>query len=239
MPFGMFFDPTMIWVLPAMLFAMWAQSRVSSAYGRYSQVQTRHAITGAQLARRLMYDNGIRDVEVELIEGNLTDNYDPTKRVLNLSAGVHDGTSIAALGIAAHEVGHAVQHATAYAPMSLRGFMYPVSALGSNLGWILFIVGLGIGFFTHSAVGILVAKLGVLFFGAAVAFTLVTLPVEFNASKRALHALSQGGYLDEEEMPGARAVLNAAALTYVAAAAMAISQLLRMLFILGGMRDND
>jgi len=202
-------------------------------------VGTRYGLTGAQLARRIMQDNGIHEVEVNCIEGEMTDHYDPIKRVVNLSQGVYDGRSVAALGIAAHEVGHATQHATHYAPLQLRHFMYPMSALGSNLGWVLFAIGMFLGFFMHSGWGLLVAKLGVYFFGAAVAFTLVTLPVEFDASKRALRALTHGGYFDDEETAGARAVLNAAALTYVAAAAMALSQLFRMLLILGGMRDRD
>lgn len=239
MPFGMFFDPTMIWIIPALLLTLWAQARVHSAYARFSQVGTRHGLTGAQLARRIMQDSGIHEVEVNCIEGEMTDHYDPTKRVVNLSQGVYDGRSVAALGIAAHEVGHATQHATHYAPLKLRHFIYPVSALGSNLGWVLFFVGLILAFALQSPWGVLLAKLGVYFFGAAVVFTLVTLPVEFDASKRALRALTQGGYLDDEETAGARAVLNAAALTYVAAAAMALSQLLRMLIILGGMRDRD
>ncbi len=233
-----FFDPTMIVVVPAMLLAMWAQSRVKRAYQNYAQVGTVRGITGAQLARRMLADNGIEDVEVEATPGEMTDHYDPTAKVVRLSEGVYDGNSVAALGIAAHEVGHACQHATHYAPLHLRGLMYPVSAIGSNLGWILLMVGFGLAAFASGPLGIFVAKLGIYLFAAAVAFTLVTLPVEFNASKRAMYALVQGGYLTQDESAGAKAVLNAAALTYVAAAAVAISELLHMLLLFGNMRDE-
>lgn len=236
--FGMFFDPTMIIILPALFFTMWAQYKVKSAYANYSQVGTRRGLTGAQLARRILADNGIENVDINCIPGELTDHYDPMKREVNLSEEVYEGRSVAALGIAAHEVGHAIQHATHYAPLQLRHAMYPMSALGSNLAWILFMGGIFLAILTHAPFGIYVAKFAVYLFGAAVAFTLVTLPVEFNASKRALVCLGRGGYLEDDELSGARAVLNAAALTYVAAAAMALSQLLRMLVILGGMRDE-
>ncbi len=237
MPFGMLFTPYDLLLIPAILLTLWAQARVKSAYARYAQVGVRAGFTGAQIARRIMLEAAVNDVDVEAVPGKMTDHYDPTKKVVRLSEGVYDGRSIAALGIAAHEVGHAIQHARSYAPMQVRSFIYPISSLGSNLAMPMIILGFLLTAFANiSGAGVLIT-IGLWMFGASVAFTLVTLPVEFNASKRALQALSGGGYLDSEELSGARKVLNAAALTYVAAAAAAVLNLIRLLLIFGDQRD--
>lgn len=233
------FDPTFILLLPALLLALWAQIKVKSAYARYSQVGTRSGLTGSEVAQLILRDAGVSNAgswraagdgagcSIEPIPGELTDHYDPRSRTLRLSEAVYYGRSIAALGIAAHEVGHAIQHARMYAPLMLRSLVYPASSFGSFLAWPLFIIGL-------IAASPLLIKAGILLFTCAVLFTVVTLPVEFNASNRALRALANGGYLAEDELVAARKVLSAAALTYVAAAAMAILQLLRMLVLARG-----
>ncbi len=231
MPF-LFFDPTMVLLIPAMLFAMWAQFKVKSAYAKYAQVGTRARLTGSDVARRILYDADIAEPTghqnantcgIEAIGGQLSDHYDPRARMLRLSQDVYHGSSIAAVGIAAHEVGHAIQHARMYSPLMLRNVVYPVCSIGSKLAFPLFFLGL---FITPALM-----QIAILMFSLSVFFTVLTLPVEFNASKRALRALASGGYLAEDELAGARAVLNAAALTYVAAAAMAIMQLVRMMLI--------
>jgi len=220
-PFGIIF------MLPAIVFSIWAQYRVRSAYRKYAQVGVRAGLTGADIARMMMRVEQIDDVAIEPIPGEMTDHYDPRSKRLRLSEGVYAGRSIAALGIAAHEAGHAIQHARRYAPMQLRQFIYPVSSLGSTLAFPLIFAGL---IFSHSGLAVLL-NVGIWLFAAAVAFTVVTLPVEFNASRRALSALAGSGYLSSDELSGARAVLNAAAMTYVAAAAVAILQLIRLLLI--------
>lgn len=225
MPIGPFFyTPYDLLIIPAFLFAIWAQIKVSSAYNRWSQVFAQAGITGADIARYIMDKEGIHDVRLERVPGELTDHYDPTQKVVRLSEGVFDGTSVAALGIAAHEVGHVIQHARGYAAMQLRSFVYPVANLGSWLAFPLFFAGL---IFSMPAL----VSAGIWLFAGAVAFTLITLPVEFDASRRALKALAGGGFLSSDEMRGARQVLTAAALTYVAAAAMAIVQFLRLVAI--------
>lgn len=203
---------------------LWAQFKVKSAYTKYSQVGVRSGVTGADIARRMMQVEGITDIGLEIVPGEMTDHYDPRGRVVRLSQDVYHGQSIAALGIAAHEIGHVIQDARHYAPMRLRGFVYPVSSLGSMLGFPLAIAGLI--FQTPVLV-----SFGIWLFAAAVAFTVITLPVEFNASRRALHALAQGGVMTQDELYGARKVLTAAALTYVAAAAVAVMNLLHLLSI--------
>jgi Zn-dependent membrane protease YugP len=228
MPF-FFFDPTMVLLIPALLLAMWAQYKVKSSYAHFSQVSTRSGLTGSDVARRILRDAGVDPdaCGLEAIPGEMTDHYDPRSQTLRLSEGVFHGRSVAALGIAAHEVGHAIQHARGYAPLGLRNVVYPVCSIGSKLAFPLFFIGLIFPFAFAPAL----MKAAILLFAAAVFFTLVTLPVEFNASSRALKALNTGGYLTTEELGGARQVLNAAALTYVASAAMAIMQLVRMLLI--------
>ena len=203
-----FYDWTMIIVLPALLLALYAQSKVSSTFNRYSKVYARSGLTAAQAADAIMRQNGITDVRIERVRGNLTDHYDPRARVLRLSDGVYDSTSIAALGVAAHEAGHAVQHAQGYMPLEIRNVFAPVASIGSNAAIPLFILGL---LFSWEPL----VTVGLVCFSFAVVFSLITLPVEFNASSRAVAALSGYGYLSQEETDGAQKVLNAAALTYV------------------------
>lgn len=222
-----FGDTTFIIVIPAIILALYAQIRVKGTYARYSKVLARSGVTGAATARSLLNSGGAGDVAVEKIGGRLTDNYDPRKKVLHLSEGVYDGRSLAALGIAAHETGHALQHHVHYAPLQFRNGFFPVANIGSTLAFPLFFIGL----LTSSRGPSLLMDLGILLFAAAVLFSVVTLPVEFNASRRAISILRMQGFLDGEEIGGARKVLSAAALTYLAATAMAIFQLVRLLLI--------
>lgn len=230
------FGPTIVLLIPAVILALWAQLKVKSTYAKYSQVGTRSRLTGADIARLILRDARIALTHnpqthqegpacaLEAVPGHLTDHYDPRSRGLRLSEGVYHGRSVAALGVSAHEVGHAIQHARLYAPLMLRNVVYPVCNFGSFLAWPLFLIGLFMG-----SPSLLNA--GIVLFSAAVFFTVLTLPVEFNASRRALAALAEGGYLDPDELAGARKVLTAAAMTYVAAAAMALMHLLRMLLL--------
>jgi uncharacterized protein len=226
-----FWDPTYIILLPALLLAIYAQIRVQSTYRRYSQVPLSKGLTGAQVAQEIIRRNGLSDVEIDRTEGVLSDHYDPRTRTLNLSPDVHDGASVAAAGVAAHETGHAIQHARGYAPLALRSAMVPTVQFGSWLAWPIFIL----GFLFHSGP---MLQLGILIFSAFVAFTVVTLPVEFDASARALRALRDESLVTGEELRGVRTVLTAAALTYVAAAASAILELVRML-LLANMRREE
>ncbi|HNY91541.1 MAG: putative neutral zinc metallopeptidase [bacterium ADurb.Bin431] len=210
---------------PALILTLYAQFKIKSAYNKWSQVSSTSGLTGAQVAKSLLQRNSILDVEVGRVEGNLTDHYDPIHKTLNLSDGVYATNSIAAIGVAAHETGHAIQHNVAYSPLKLRQTMYPLANFGSMLAMPLFIIGLMVSSLKF------LTTLGIAFFAASVFFTLVTLPVEFNASKRALAQLTSSGMIKGEEVDGARKVLNAAALTYVAAAAMAVLQLIRLLMI--------
>ena len=193
-------------------------------------------MTGAEAARRIMELNGIYDVSIERVAGNLTDHYDPSKKVLRLSDNVYSSSSIAAIGVAAHETGHAIQHARGYAPLSLRSIMVPAVNFGSRLFLPLILLGLLFSF--SSAMGNSLITLGIILFGITVLFTLVTLPVEFNASKRAIACLSESRILYDDEVDGAKKVLSAAAMTYVASAAVAIAQFLRLLVLFGG-RNRD
>jgi len=219
------------WIAPALILAFWAQSRVKGSYRKYSQVSLRRRISGAQIARQILDSNSLSDVQIERVHGHLSDHYDPRSRVLRLSPGVHEGNSIAAAGIAAHEVGHAIQHGRGYLPLHLRTYIYPIASFGSNAAMWLFMIGLFIGYGATEPGGFgqWMIMLGIVLFTGYVAFSVVTLPVEFNASSRAMQALDGFGYLDQDELQGARKVLNAAALTYVAGALMAILQLLYML----------
>lgn len=221
----MFWDSTIVLIIPALILTMYAQYRVKATYAKYSKIASRSGLRGVDVAERILSDADVTVTHIAPIPGHLTDHYDPRKRALGLSEDVYYGESIAALGVAAHETGHAIQHARSYAPMALRSLVYPLANLGTSFGYILFIMGI---FLSWNPALI---NLGILLFSAAVFFTFVTLPIEFNASSRALKALASGGYLAEDEIKGARAVLNAAALTYVAAAAMAALQLLRMILI--------
>ncbi len=229
------FDPLyFVFLAPGMLLSLWASWKVKSTFQHYSEVPSRSGMTGAQAAAELMRRRGIRDVAVEEVPGFLSDHYDPGAKVLRLSPDVYHGYSLASLGVAAHEAGHAIQHATDYGPLKFRSWVVKPAQIGSNFGMILS----GIGLAMHST-GMVWA--GVVLFSAFVIFTLVTLPVEFNASSRAVAVLEQEGIIRSDEVPGTRAVLNAAALTYVAGAITAIMQLLYFLMragVLGG-RDDD
>ncbi len=229
----MIFDPVyLIFMLPGLLLAGWASLKVKTAFARYSQVRSRSGLTGAQVARAILDRNGLLDVPVEPVQGMLTDHYDPRSRTLRLSSQVYHSASIAAQGIAAHEAGHAMQHKTGYAPLSLRTMLVPVASIGSNFAWIL----ITLGIFLASKD---LAVLGVWLFGAAVAFSVITLPVEFNASSRAKQMLSSYGIVAPDESKGVAAVLNAAALTYVAGAVTAVQQLLYWLLRLGFLGGDD
>ena len=227
-----FYDWTYILLIPALILSMWAQFRVSSTFSRFSKVRASSGMTATQMAEQLLHAEGVYDVSVERTRGNLTDHYDPRNMVLRLSDSTANSTSVAALGVAAHEAGHVLQHRDGYAPLMLRTAAVPVVNIGSNLSWPLFVAGL-----IFSWEPLLYA--GIALFALAVLFALITLPVEFNASKRALVALETNGYLQPgEEMRGAKKVLSAAAMTYVASAFMAIMQLLRLLAIAGVRRDD-
>lgn len=220
-----YYDSTMIFLIPSILLALYAQHKVRSAYERYLRVPTRNGYTGAQTARAILDKNGLRNVEVQLVQGTLTDHYNPGTRILRLSNEVYYGTTVASNAIAAHEVGHAIQHARHYFPLDFRNKIVPVVNIASNLAWF-FIIG---GLFISALNGLL--TIGILMFCMAVLFQIITLPVEFDASRRALVELKQEQILSESEIRGGKAVLDAAALTYVAAAASAVSQLLRLMYI--------
>ena len=221
-------------VIIAFIFSMYAQTQVSSTYKRYSRVGNRRGYTGAQVATLMLQNAGIYNVRVERVAGNLTDHYDPRTNTLRLSQSVYDSTSVAALGVAAHETGHAIQHDVGYGPLALRSWLVPVANFGSKLAWPLIMI----GFLFSGSTGNSMLMLGILFFSLSVAFTVVTLPVEFNASHRAIDLLVDQNFLDEDEIGGAKKVLRAAAMTYVAAAFAAIAELLRLLAIFG-LRSND
>ncbi|MBI5305548.1 MAG: zinc metallopeptidase [Chloroflexi bacterium] len=224
----------LLFSLPALLLGLWAQLRVKGAFDRFSQVRTATGVTGAQVARRILDNHGLRNVKVEQVEGFLSDHYDPTQRVLRLSPHVYQGNSLAAAGIAAHESGHALQHQQGYAFLALRSMMVPTVQIGSWVGPLIFML----GFFLAGAIGTSLAWLGVALFAAVAVFALVTLPVEFDASARAKEQLVGNGLLAHTELSGVNAVLNAAALTYVAGAAQAVSTLLYYVFLLGGRRED-
>jgi Zn-dependent membrane protease YugP len=232
----MFFDPMyFVFALPALLLGLWAQWRVQSAIRRYSQVATTRRMSGAEVARRILDSQGLREVRVEPATGFLSDHYDPRTKVVRLSPDVYQGQSVAAAGIAAHETGHALQHQEGYLPLQARSLMVPTVQIGSWLGPIIFLIGL----FTVPIFGTTLAWAGLLLFGGTVIFALVTLPVEFDASRRAKEMLENQGLIYPMEMDGVNAVLNAAALTYVAGAAQAISTLLYYAFLLTGMRSEE
>lgn len=225
-----FFDSTMIVLIPAIILAVYAQSKVKSTYAKYIRINSKKGFTGAEIARSILDSNGLQDVRVEHIRGVLTDHYDPRTRVLRLSDQVYAGSTISSSAIAAHEVGHALQHSSSYAPLNFRNAIVPVVSFASNLSW-LFILG---GLFL-SMTGLI--DIGIILFTASVVFQIVTLPVEFNASSRALYQLEATGALTREEIPHGKKVLDAAALTYVAATATAIAQLLRLLLLRERSRD--
>lgn len=224
-------------LIPPMILALYAQSKVGSTFNKYSKVSNSRGFTGADVARQLLNASGIYDVTVERVRGNLTDHYDPRTKTLRLSDSVYGSTSIAAIGVAAHETGHAIQHDTGYAFLKLRSAMVPITNIGSNLAVPLIFLGVLIGGMAGSSFGYTIIQLGIVLFSLAVAFSLITLPVEFDASKRAIEALGMYNFLSEEELKPAKKVLSAAALTYVASAAVAIANLLRLV-LLFGRRDD-
>ena len=227
---GMFYDPTMMILIPAILFTMYAQFKVSSTTNRFFRIKSRSGYNGRQTAERILAANGIRDVRIVPIRGTLTDHYDPRRKVLRLSEEVYYGTSITSVAVAAHECGHALQHAYGYKPLEIRGAIVPVVNFASSLSWILIFL----GFLTGNNT---MLQLGILMFSATVIFQLVTLPVEFNASSRALVQLQDLGIVDSGEAKDSRKVLSAAAMTYVAAALTAILQLARLLLIANNRDD--
>lgn len=233
----MFIDWTyIVLVMPAIILAMAAQGKVSSTFNKYSRVQSHIGITGAEAARRIMEQNGIYDVSIERVSGNLTDHYDPNGKVLRLSDSVYSSSSIAAIGVAAHETGHAIQHARNYAPLSLRSLMVPLANIGSRLSMPLILIGLLFSF--ASSMGNTLITLGIIFFGLSVVFTIITLPVEFNASRRAIACLDESRILYSDEIDGVKKVLSAAAMTYVASTVVALANLLRLIVVFGNRRND-
>ena len=227
-----FFDPTYILIIIGVIITLAASAKMNSAFRRYSRVRSHSGLTGAQAATKILNYAGIYDVVVERVSGNLTDHYDPRSKVLRLSDATYNATSVAAIGVAAHECGHAMQDKEAYAPLKLRGSLVPVANIGSNLSWIFIILGIIMG------ANQTLLNIGILLFSLAVIFQLVTLPVEFNASSRALRVLKDSAMMYEDEVEDTRKVLSAAALTYVASAAAAILSLLRLVILFGGGRDD-
>lgn len=237
MPFFYGFDSTFLFlVVPAMILALVAQHKVKSTFEKYSHIGNRRGLTGAEVAKQIMNSNGIYDVSVERIRGNLTDHYDPAHKVLRLSDDVYGSTSLSAIGVAAHETGHAIQHAHGYGPLWLRSAMAPITNISSRMAMPLIFIGLLLGGMRNFSFGYTLILVGIMLFGVAVLFSLVTLPVEFNASRRAVAILEDRGFLTGDEIGPARKVLQAAAMTYVAAAAVAIANLLR-LFTIFARRD--
>ena len=233
----MYVDYTyIVLVLPAVIFAMWASAKVNSTYQKYSQERNARGITGAQAARMVLDANGLSDVRVERIQGNLTDHFDPRTNVVRLSDGVYSSASTAAIGIACHEVGHAVQHAHNYLPVKIRTAIVPITNIGSKLALPLIIIGILLGSFSMMFYDLI--YVGIACFGLSTLFQLVTLPTEFNASRRAIESIEANGILYSSEMAGTKKVLTAAALTYVAALAVSLAQLLRLLIMFGGRRRD-
>lgn len=238
MPYSYFYwglDPTYFLVLIGAVLCLIASARVKTTFNKYSHDRSKSGMTGAQAAERILNSAGIYDVTVQHVAGNLTDHYNPGNKTLNLSDPVYNATSVAAIGVAAHECGHAIQHQQGYVPLSLRTAIVPVANIGSTLAWPLILIGM---FFTRNT-GTLFINIGIICFSFAVLFQLITLPVEFNASRRALRILDERGILSESELPYTKKVLGAAALTYVASAAAAILQLLRLVLLFGGRNRDD
>lgn len=231
------FDTTyLVLVLPCVLLSLWASANVKSTFKRYSNQHSSRRITGATAAARVLQANGVYGVRIEQVAGDLTDHYDPKANVIRLSDDVYHSTSTAAIGVACHEAGHAVQYAQSYAPIKLRAAIIPITNIGSKLAMPLILLGLFLTFTEN--VSFFFVYLGIACFALSLVFQLVTLPVEFNASRRAMRAIEQSNLLDEEEQKGARKTLTAAALTYVAATALSLAQLLRLIYIFGRRRDD-
>ncbi len=230
--YGMYFDPTMILVLIGLALSLIASTMVKTTFNKYQRVRSASGLTGAQAAERILHSAGIYDVSIARVAGNLTDHYDPRSKVLRLSDSTYESTSVAAVGVAAHECGHAIQHQMSYGPLVFRSTLVPVANIGSSLAWPVFFIGLvaSIPFLTTA---------GIILFGLAVLFQLVTLPVEINASRRAVKLLESTGVLGSTENTGVKKVLTAAAFTYVASLAASLLQLLRLIILAGGRRRND
>ena len=237
MPYFYFDWTYMVLVLPCIILSLWASSNVKSTFNRYAKQYSSRRITGAEAANRVLSANGVTGVRIERVSGNLTDHYDPKTNVIRLSDSVYDSTSTAAIGVACHEAGHAVQYACSYAPIRLRAAVIPVTNFGSRIAMPLILLGVLLSAFMEASYTLV--YLGIACFGLSLVFQLITLPVEFNASRRAMQAIEQVNILTDEEQKGARKTLTAAALTYVAATAVALSQLLRLLVIFGGRRRRD
>ncbi len=229
----MYFDWTYLLVIAGLALSLLASAKVKSTYSKYAKVRSMSGMTGAQAAERILHANGLYDVSVESVEGELTDHYDPSEKVVRLSESVYGESSVAAVGVAAHECGHAIQHANAYLPLKFRTAIVPAANIGAKVAWPLILIGMILG----SSSSRFLITLGIIMFSLSVLFQFVTLPVEINASRRAVNALSQMGILYGEEVNGTKKVLSAAALTYVAAAASAALQLLRLILLFG--RRND
>ena len=238
MPFYYGFDMTyIILVLPFVILSLWASSNVNSTFRKYSNQYSIRRITGAEAAQRVLSANGVSGVRIERVGGNLTDHFDPRTNVIRLSDAVYSSTSTAAIGVACHEAGHAVQYAQNYGPIKLRAAVIPATNIGSKLAMPLILLGVLFSVFAEASYTLV--YLGIACFGLSLVFQLITLPVEFNASHRAMQAISSAGILTDEEAKGARKTLTAAAMTYVAATAVALMQLLRLIMIFGGRRRND
>ena len=233
MYYPMFFEPTYMLVIIGVIICLLASSRMKSTFNKYSRVRNHSGMTGREAAEQVLRGAGFYDVRVEHISGDLTDHYDPRTKVLRLSDATYNSTSVAAVGVAAHECGHAIQHATGYAPLKIRGALVPVANFGSTIAWPLILIGL----LFSSQSSMLFLNLGIIAFSLAVLFQIVTLPVEFNASSRAIRILGSSGMLYEDEVDATKKVLSAAALTYVAGAASAILQLLRIILLANSRRD--
>ena len=236
MPYYGFDWTYIVLVLPCIIFSMWASSSVNSTFKRFSQKYSSRRITGAQAAQRVLSHNGVSGVRIERVSGNLTDHYDPRTNVIRLSDSVYDSTSVAAIGVAAHEAGHAVQYARHYAPIHFRAAIIPITNIGSKLAMPLILLGVVLNFMGGISTGLI--YLGIAAFALSLLFQVVTLPVEFNASRRAMRAISDAEILTADEQRGARKTLTAAAMTYVAATAVALAQLLRLLVLFGRRRDD-
>ena len=232
MPYYYFDWTYLVLVLPCMLIAMWASHNVNSTFKKYSQQYSLRRITGAQAAQRVLSANGVSGVRIERVSGNLTDHYDPRTNVIRLSDGVYDSTSTAAIGVACHEAGHSVQYAHNYAPIKLRAAIIPITNIGSKLAMPLILLGLLLSFLGNFSYTLV--YLGIAAFGLSLVFQLVTLPVEFNASRRAMQTIEDHELLTQDEQRGAKKTLTAAAMTYVAATAVALAQLLRLIVLFGG-----
>ena len=234
-PFYYYFDPTYILILIGVILSLVASAKVKSTFAKYAKVRNSQGFTGAQAAQRVLERAGIYDVRIEHVSGNLTDHYDPKNKVLRLSDSVYGQSTVAAVGVASHECGHAIQHAKGYEPLKLRNTLVPIANFGSQIAWPLILI----GFIITSEASTFLINLGIIAFSLAVVFHLITLPVEFNASNRAIRMIADTGMMYGEEIKGAKKVLNAAALTYVASAATAVLQLLRIILLTGGRRRND